>query len=802
MIQHFLKVAFRNLLAHKTQTMVSLLGLAMAFACVSLASYWKHYERTYDAFQTNADRVYRIRPISDNPSGLLGGSTPYILHLYLKENYPEVEKSCLINKQSTHFTDNDDMHHVELGSKVSINGVFYPEKVYQERLTEEAMDIFEMEIDKGNKDLMSYKWGQVAISEQLAHSLCGNKSPIGQKMDIWRTYNGKESNLDFEIMGVFKTRSKHSNLQFNVISAYHNLYENPHWEAVDGHTYVMLKSGVSHEKFIQKLQKDTIVTAFGPKVFGMVTPLTELRYTYPDEEVNVSLDDITLFTNAAILLALCALLNYLTLFVSRLRARGRDMALRTICGSSGWQTIALLLTEYLLLLVLASLLGILFVELVMRKFMELAMIEIPFSAVMISCGCLMLFSLVLSALLSTFPIFYFKRKTLRVQIEATSARIGKNYFRSIGVCVQLVIGFLFIFCTTVMTKQIYMLTHTDNIERKKVAWVAADSKQTDLVQDVLRQQPFIKEFLNITPLFPNNHSTNNLIRDWDGKSADSPELKPATYGLNDEIAQFYGLKMKEGPASFELGRGEIFINETMAHKMNVENPIGKTILYNFNKNRSIIKGIVSDFQVQNPRTEPLPIIYNRYIPNRREIDGVFINFDRQVAFKYEGDWETCRKKLEEQLLERGVKNISFADGEKHYDYFLKSEYNLLKLLAVITLVSILIAVFGIYAMIMQSCDQHQKEIAIRKVYGAKVSDILLMFFKQYMMQVALAAVIAFPIGYFLMKNLLEQYARQTSISLWIYLFIFLAISLLVTLCIGWRVWKAANENPALVIKKE
>ena len=85
MIQHFLKVAFRNLLAHKTQTLVSLLGLALAFACVSLASYWKHYERTYDAFQTNADRVYRIRPIADNPSGLLGGLTSYILHLYLKE---------------------------------------------------------------------------------------------------------------------------------------------------------------------------------------------------------------------------------------------------------------------------------------------------------------------------------------------------------------------------------------------------------------------------------------------------------------------------------------------------------------------------------------------------------------------------------------------------------------------------------------------------------------------------------------------------------------------------------------------
>ena len=149
-----------------------------------------------------------------------------------------------------------------------------------------------------------------------------------------------------------------------------------------------------------------------------------------------------------------------------------------------------------------------------------------------------------------------------------------------------------------------------------------------------------------------------------------------------------------------------------------------------------------------------------------------------------------------------MKYPSFADTEEHYQYFLKSEYNLLQLLSIITIVSILIAIFGIYALIMQSCDQHQKEIAIRKVFGAKGLDILLMFFKQYMAQMAIAAIIAFPIGYFLMKNWLEQYTRQTSISIWIYAGIFLGVSILVTLSIGWRIWKAANENPAQIIKKE
>ena len=195
--------------------------------------------------------------------------------------------------------------------------------------------------------------------------------------------------------------------------------------------------------------------------------------------------------------------------------------------------------------------------------------------------------------------------------------------------------------------------------------------------------------------------------------------------------------------------------------------------------------------MQNPNSPPQAIAFTSHTRK-----------PGYVALKYDGDWNVCKETLKKELKQKGIERTFFADGEEYYQYFLKSEYNLLKLLGVITVVSILIAIFGIYALIMQSCDQHRKEIAIRKVHGAGVTDILMMFFKQYMMQVVVAAVIAFPIGYVLMKNWLEQYTRQTEITVWIYLCIFLGISLLVTLCIGWRVWRAANENPAWVIKKE
>ena len=765
MVLHFLKVAIHNLLAHKTQTLVSLFGLAIAFTCMSLATYWNYYERTYDAFQENADRIYRIRCKSFNTNGV-ESKTPYPLHLYLKENYPEVESACVI--QSSKWT----------GVKVSANGITYPSEIFSLRVNPEALDIFNIEWVEGNKEIMTYQKNQIAISDKLAQVLYKDQSPVGQPIKIVGEY---------EVMGVYKARPQHSNIKVDFIQPL--VYKNG-WNVSDCYTYVLLKEGVNHELFIQKMRKDSIKQhLINPRDFGIVTPLAAMRQDHPDREINVAFEDVNLFTMAAVILSLCALLNYLTLFVSRLRVRGRDMALRAICGSSGWQLNGLFLTEYLLLLLSASLLGMLFVELVMQKFMELAMIEIEFSSVLVSCGYLMLSSVVLSVLLSVVPILYFKRKTLKVQIEVTPTLLRKNHFRSIGVCIQLVVGMLFIFCTAIMMKQVYMTTNLDNIKRKQIAWVTFISEDHDVVKGVLLQQPYITQTLDIKPLYPAKAFPSTYIENWDGKSSEDSKIICEQYGLNDEIAEFYSLKMKEGSSTFELNENEVFINETLAKRMNLDHPIGKNIF--FHDKYSCIKGVICDYLIQNPNTPPNPVLYT---PAK--------TYKGYIAFKYDGDWKDCKEKLTEEIRKKGVIYIDFADGEEHYQACLKSEYNLLKLLGVITIASILIAIFGIYALIMQSCDQHQKEIAVRKVFGAQVVDILLMFFKQYMIQVVVAAVIAFPVGYYLMKNWLQQYARQTEISFWIYLAIFVGISLLVTLCIGWRVWKAANENPAAVIKKE
>ena len=157
---------------------------------------------------------------------------------------------------------------------------------------------------------------------------------------------------------------------------------------------------------------------------------------------------------------------------------------------------------------------------------------------------------------------------------------------------------------------------------------------------------------------------------------------------------------------------------------------------------------------------------------------------------------------EMQQAELPDRKLFLYNEEEEFNKFLKAEDSLSQLLGFASMVCILISIFGIYSLVTLTCEQRRKEIAIRKVNGATIKDIFSMFFKEYLLLLGIASLIAFPTSYAIMKQWLETYNRQTEIG-WIpFIGIFLVIAMVVILSISWRVWKAANENPADVVKSE
>ena len=155
-----------------------------------------------------------------------------------------------------------------------------------------------------------------------------------------------------------------------------------------------------------------------------------------------------------------------------------------------------------------------------------------------------------------------------------------------------------------------------------------------------------------------------------------------------------------------------------------------------------------------------------------------------------------------QKLQSEGWELRFSNMEEVYAEYTRSENYLLTLLSIMTVVAILIAVFGIYSMVTLACNQRRKEIAIRKVNGAKVREIFMLFFRQYFVVTVLSCIVAFPVGVYIMQRWLEQYTRRVSMEWWLFVGIFFLVVLIVLASIFSRVNRAAKENPADVVKSE
>ena len=166
-------------------------------------------------------------------------------------------------------------------------------------------------------------------------------------------------------------------------------------------------------------------------------------------------------------------------------------------------------------------------------------------------------------------------------------------------------------------------------------------------------------------------------------------------------------------------------------------------------------------------------------------------------------WKSCKDKIEQILQKEEYSNSLvkiIANYEEKYNEFLKSENALIKLLSFVSVICVLICVFGFVSLVSLTCEERRKEIAIRKISGATAGDILAMFAKEYFLLLIIGAVIAFTTGYFIMQRWLEHYVVRTNIPAWIYLSIVGVLAMVIVLCVGWQVWRASIENPADVVK--
>ncbi|WP_195538067.1 ABC transporter permease [Bacteroides cellulosilyticus] len=772
MIQHYFKIAFRNILKYKTQSIISILGLAVGFTCFALANLWIHYEMTYDAYHEGADRMYIL--CKESVFGVNGYSTsmPYPASTLLKNDFPEVEATCAYTRW---------------GQETDVKADGRVVRTCEMQADSCFMNMFNISVLSGSMDFM-YSDEKIALTEDVAMRLFGSVDVLGKEV--------KNYNDDTRTVCAILANLNHSNVTFGCWGQgeYFRKWQND-WYNGSFEIIIKLRKGTDPIAFQRKLAANE--TKADPRdphgVFENIRliPLDEYHYSSINRYKSFQFYYLILFSVAGALVILCSLFNYLSLFITRMRIRSREIELRKVCGSSIGGVVILLFIEYLYIILLSGILGMALVEMALPAFKKMSGV----SGNIYGESLLYFVGILLLSLLLLVP-FAIRRSHIR--------NTGNKYMlRKVSIAFQLAIGLLVTFCIIVMMKQIYYLTNTDlGWERKNIASINLlyPDKDFETIADKIKQFSCTKEVITgHCCLLPKSSGFSQSFKNWDGKEDGMKSIDMLSLWNCEKIVSFYNLQLLEGEMVKPTETNKIMINESAVKALGMSEPIGKKLYLD---NRAwTITGIIKDFHITAP-TEPVPP-YTLITEDILKNSGFSIGKGQILIKFHDGKWKELKNRIDSIFTyEYPEVRYKLYNTEEEYTGYLKSEDALIKLLSFIAIVCMLIAAFGIFSLVTLSCEQRRKEIAVRKVNGAAIKDILLMFVKEYMLLLIIASVIAFPVGYVLMKRWLENYVEQTVISAWIYFAIFGGIMIVIFACIGWRVWQAARQNPAEVIKSE
>ena len=795
LFHHYLTIAVRGMERYKLQTIVSVVGLAVGFVCLSLSALWLRYDNTYntDLPIDAPERTYALG--GEWRSGEFTLTVPGGLCQAMNE-WPEVEAWCL-NQQST----------VDL----EIDGV--EEEVAFIDIDKTFAAFFHFDVVYGPADFWTANKGgdayHLALSESFARRKFGDENPVGRKVKI-------EGGAEAVIEAVVKDFSRHSSFTFDIA------YIMPEDAILDSRgswqpTLVRLAPGDDVRASFEKKIYEHVEWEGTEPLHGKIEPITKMGQYKANAKLSYA--HMRAFLLISILLTACALINFLTLYLNRLRGRKREMALRLVHGSSHRGLVCMFATELGVTLGAATALGVLLVFCLRDVFAAFAGIEMGGGYVTLGAFVIMVGVLAVCLVLSLGAVEVVRRRTLSSSISPAAAR--RHVFSSVSIGVQLAVSLAFVFCAVVMLRQLWFMRNTDNgVAIKDRAYLTigpADQLNFDMKHHI--DDNGIPEKLAALP------AIERVSRDWNfwmfsmssrgyevslSEDPESEFVEVSNYrGLYDPGDPIYDFTVVEGtlPRYDTWNPSEVVIDEQTRDRLGLaDGAVGKTVWYRGHGDKSkktgTIGAVVRNVTARSIRSDSriFPIFICRVGEDERS------NYREHAQFVQFAYHHGMKKEMEAQVAELMDSFPEIRWELKYADEIMKemteSDQNLGHLLLLVTLVAILIAVFGVYSIITLACRQRRKEIALRKIHGAKLKDILGMFVNEYGLILVISAVVAFAVGYIIMHGWLEQYVRRITVGPLFYIGIFVATALLIALSVGTRVWRTARENPAEVIKSE
>ena len=784
MFNNYFKITLRNFKRQKIYSFVNLAGLSLGLACFILISLWARYELSYDQFHVKKDRIFRILNAIDN--GNFGASVSYALGPELEQNYPEIELSCrvwpwhrsLVRYEDNRFDEQD----------------FY--------LTDPSLfSIFTFPFVKGRPETALADLNSIVITESTAERYFGDDDPLGKVLYI------AENDVDMVVTGVIEDIPRNSSLRFDLVARVEYLGEDRirRWEEWVSHSYVLLHPDANEEDVEEKIAG--IYEAhldYEPNFKPVLQPVTKVHlYAFGRPGL---VKQVAIFSIIAIFILVIACINFMNLSTARSARRAKEVGLRKVTGANRFQLIKQFLGESFLLSYMALGLAVIIVQFVLPVFNTFTGKQLSLTGDTTNYFAFLIFLIApLTGLLAGYyPAFCLSSfQPVDVLKDRSGLAAGRSSFRRILVVFQFSISIGLIIATLIVSKQLQFIRERDlGLDRKYIVTLMNNpdlNSRFDMFKNELEREPGI---LHVTAAAQRPMDVGQgIFINWEGRQDDSRLVVKYTV-VDYDFFKTFNMELLEGRAfSKSITSDETeacIINESLKKIIGTESILKKQIYFRhpeFSESNRYVRviGVVKDFHSESLHRAIRPFIFRIHRPFHQY---VFIKIDPQDI---QGTLGRIR-----QTFKRFVPDYPFAYRflDEAFEEQYRTERQLGQLFQIFGAFAIFISCLGLFGLAAYTAEQKTKEIGIRKVLGASVTDIILHLSKQFTRWVLVSNVIAWPISYFIMNRWLNEFAYRIQMGVPIFIVSALMMLIIALFTVSFQAIKAALANPVEALKYE
>lgn len=817
MFFNHLKISFRQLMKNKTFTFINIFGLTLGFLCFILLSLYIHDELSFDRFQKDSSKIYLVLQHEKLEDGTMRDVAPIAARIGPEAvlQFPDVEASCRVTSFGRTTMGNDPMNR-------GYENVIVVDPNY--------LTFFDHSLLEGDSKTALSEPDGIVISESFAKKYFTNESAFGKLLWSSITRNGK--NIEFKVTGVMKNPPLNSHLRFDILFAdatWSSVFPDyisdmtSDWESNNYNTYLKLRETAN------KFAIESNITSLVQKNYSSNEKTFNSKFSLqPFADIHLYSNNIQgseaaangmspfylyMFGAVAALLLLIACLNYMSLSTAAALKRTREIGTRKTLGAQRLQLIAQFISDSVVLSMISLTLALVILQVILPAVNQFTNKELNLTSLPLqwSLGIFgtMLVAGVISAL---YPAFITAQvspaEALKKEFRIANTKLP---MRKILVVAQFTISIIMISSTLVIYQQLNFMRNKDigiDTENLLVIDINSGSLRRNF-ESVKAEFSSPSEVLSIS-------TSTRVPGEWKSfpiasvnALGESIGKEMIFVGIDNDFLKTYNVELKEG-RNFVAGPADsskVILTELAVQQLGLKNPIGQIIeipTVRFGGSieeldqamRVEVIGVAENFHFESLRTDMKPIIFAAPNTEVQRIDYYTLKVKTN-------DWPGLIEKLKTINAKIDQDNpLEYTFLDSRFEEFYKADAQRGQIFLTFSMIVILIACMGLFALVSYAVEARVKEIGIRKVLGASVKNIVSMISREFLLLIIISCLLAIPVAYLFTQKWLLDFAYRIDLGAGIFILAGLIILVIAGVTISLRSIKAATVNPVKSLRSE